>query len=66
MLRCGSWCHFLFGNLLAEEESCAVAALPHGAVGWYVVSDCAISWPYSLAFVTHWSIVFHFRCLTIL
>ena len=53
MLRCGYWCHFLFGNLLAEEESCAVAALPHGAVGWYVVSDCAISWPYSLAFVTH-------------
>ena len=25
-------------------------ALPHGAVGWYAVCDCGISWSYSLAF----------------
>ena len=54
-------CPFKFCNYLDEEKragnfdfivfwmSCyckCVVALPHGAVGWYVVCDCGISWSY--------------------
>ena len=30
-----------------------VLALPHGAVGWSAVSDCGISYSYSLTFLLH-------------
>ena len=33
--------------LLICEYQCSVS-LPRGAVGWFVCSDCIISWSYSL------------------
>ena len=34
--------------LLLCDFSCSVS-LPHSAMGWSVVSECAISWSYSFA-----------------
>ena len=38
----------LIDLLMSCDCKCSVAALPHRTVGWYVVSDCGISWSYSL------------------
>ena len=42
-------CFALIVFLLSCGSQCSVA-LPHGALGWFVVCDCAISCLYSLAF----------------
>ena len=60
-------CTLLFCNHIDGDEragcftlfvflvSCAwYVALPQGAVEWYPVCDCGISWLYSLAFLYGW------------
>ena len=34
-------------------DVCVSVSLPHGALGWSAVSDCGISWSYSLILYTY-------------
>ena len=35
-------------NLISHRRCCHCLTLPRGAMVWYVVCDCGISWPHSL------------------
>ena len=71
----GPLCPFKFCNHLTEEERtgcftffscfhvhvfvCVLMSLPQGAMGWFVICDNGISWPYPLLLMPNFHLGIH-------
>ena len=48
----GAWklyCDYVLAYMCVSL--CVFLSLPHGAMAWSVISDCGLSWSYSLCFL---------------